>query len=138
MRRLKYNLVVSRRENFRLLPTPFNIFLSIYARSMLLHTLPCLYINSNKLSINVYFVYIIIICFHCERDEKRQCTFQCNLNGLIENLYVSRSYMLISKLEYLFHYLLLTVSICNNGNSSLEKGTSITHLRIGYMIYSNM
>ena len=72
---------------------------------MLLPTLPYSYINNNKLYFVVKFVYIFIIYFHYDRDERRHCTFHCNLNGPIENVYTSRSYMLISIIKYLFYYL---------------------------------
>ena len=38
--------------------------------TMLLPTLPDLYINSIKLSIIVDFVHIVTILFQCERDEE--------------------------------------------------------------------
>ena len=42
--------------------------------------------------------------FHCERDEEDiRCSFKCNVNGWIENLYGGRSNMLISIFKYLFY-----------------------------------
>ena len=49
------------------------------------------------MSMVVKRVFNAVISFHCDRDERRHCQFQCNIYMVeIENLYASRNDMLIS------------------------------------------
>ena len=67
-------------KNMSLLST---ILLYIHLRKLplLLLTLPYLYIDRNLIPMVVKLVFNTVISFHCDRDERRHCQFQCNVYG---------------------------------------------------------